>query len=471
MSLPVAVAILAGLYLYDFYDRKIDAQNEEKYRPFLVPLPHRRRYGPRDVSLVVPTVDTEPTVFVACLETWTRCRPGEIIIVTTESQATGVYELLSSATGINKNTTRVELLTIEKPNKRHQLIKGIQAARGKILALVDDDVRWESAWTLTSLLAPFEEEDIGLVGGPVDSYLPPDRRDPTIVSPWEVAALRLRANRHATMKAAYAADGGINFCVSGVTMLARAAMLRDDPLFRFAFVNERWLGTRQNSGDDTFITRWCLFHHLFDHAARRREMVAQLRKDAAAAPRVTEHGENEHEAQLQELMKVTELDTKRWRLGVQMTEEVTVPTYLKAGPEFVGQMKRWTRSCLRLILTCLLFEPGIIKMYKTAPYMMRKMVERMFSAPLRWLFIACCVLILLYETYNWADNLFGFVGRFPYAAPYWWAAAVVEKVQPVSDFYCWLTLGTEAWETRNTDGDQEGDPRLLVDEIVHGKDD
>ncbi|KAK8115571.1 glycosyltransferase family 2 [Apiospora sp. TS-2023a] len=469
MSLPVAVAILAGLYLYDFYDRKVDAQNEKKYRPFPVPLPHRRRYGPRDVSLVVPTVDTEPTVFVACLETWARCRPGEIIVVTTESQATGVYELLSSATGINKNTTRVELLTIEKPNKRNQLIKGIQAARGKILALVDDDVRWESAWTLTSLLAPFEEEDIGLVGGPVDSYLPADRRDPNVVTPWEIAALRLRANRHATMKAAYAADGGINFCVSGVTMLARACMLRDDPLFRFAFVNERWLGTRQNSGDDTFITRWCLFHHLFDHKARRREMVDQLRKDAVAASRVAEDGEDE--AQLQELLKVTELDTKRWRLGIQMTEEATVPTYLQQGPEFVGQMKRWARSCFRLILTCLLFEPGIVKMYKTAPYMTRKMVERLLSAPLHWLFIGCCVLIMLYETYTWADNLFGFVGRFPYAAPYWWAAAVVEKVQLVSDLYCWLTLGTEAWETRNTDGDQEGNPQLLVNEIVHGKSD
>lgn len=47
-------------------------------------------------------------------------------------------------------------------------------------------------------------------------------------------------------------------------------------------------------------------------------------------------------------MKVTELDTKRWRLGVQMTE-ATVPTYLKQDPEFVGQMKRWTRSRMWLL--------------------------------------------------------------------------------------------------------------------------
>lgn len=87
--------------------------------------------------------------------------------MTTEAQAAGVYELLSSA-NINTDGTRIELLTIEKPNKRHQLLRGIQAARGEILALVDDDARWESDETLTSLLAPFEEEDVGLVGGPVE---------------------------------------------------------------------------------------------------------------------------------------------------------------------------------------------------------------------------------------------------------------------------------------------------------------
>lgn len=165
---PSSLPLIHSLYdVYDVYDKRLDAHNEKKYCPFPISPPGQRRYSPRDVSLVVPTVDMEPT-FVACLETWARCRPGEILVVTTEAQAAGVYELLSLATGINRDSTRIQLLTIEKPNKRHQLIRGIQAARGEILALVDDDVRWESDETLTSLLAPFEEEDVRLVGGPVE---------------------------------------------------------------------------------------------------------------------------------------------------------------------------------------------------------------------------------------------------------------------------------------------------------------
>lgn len=174
---------------------------------------------------------------------------------------------------------------------------------------------------------------------------PPERRDPAVVTPWEVAALRLRANRHARMRAAHAADGGINFSVSGATVLARARLLRDDALFQFEFANERWAGRRQNAGDDAFLTRWVLFHHLADDLpARRRRMVAQLRKDATAAAGTLLGGRDEDDAVFERLANVTELDTRRWRLGVQMTEQATVPTYLKQGSDFAGQMKRWTRS-------------------------------------------------------------------------------------------------------------------------------
>ncbi|KAK7943898.1 glycosyl transferase family 2 [Apiospora aurea] len=316
MPLAVAVAILAGLY-----------PEPEKYRPFPIPPAETRRYHPSDVSLVVPTVDADLPTFAACLRTWARCYPREIIVVTTAGeQEARVREMLvavHTADRIDSRKTggsmavaaKVELLTVDRPNKRHQLVWGIRAARGAILALVDDDARWESEETLVSLLEPFEEGDVGVVGGRL-TPTSPKRRDPSVVTPWEVAALRLRATRHARMRAAYAADGGVNFCVSGVTMLARAAMLRDDPLFRFEFVNEHWAGRRQNSGDDTFVTRWCLFHHLLDHEARRREMVGQMRKDAAASRGEVEGKtegeiEEEVEARLEELSKVTELDTKR----------------------------------------------------------------------------------------------------------------------------------------------------------------
>ncbi|KAK7943899.1 uncharacterized protein PG986_013012 [Apiospora aurea] len=112
-------------------------------------------------------------------------------------------------------------------------------------------------------------------------------------------------------------------------------------------------------------------------------------------------------------------------------------------------------------------------MYQTTPYMARKMVECTLSPFLHWLYIGCWFICL-----RKAPLLGCTTGQTacptssvasPYAAPYWWAAALIEKVQLISDFYCWATLGTENWETRNTDGDQEGYPLLLIDEVVHGK--
>ncbi|KAK6855262.1 hypothetical protein PG995_008794 [Apiospora arundinis] len=94
-------------------------------------------------------------------------------------------------------------------------------SREEIPALVDNDVGWERAEIVVSLLASFEEEDIGLVGSRVNCYLPLERQDPAVVTPWDVAARRLRANPIARMQVAYAADIGIDVCVSGVTMLAR----------------------------------------------------------------------------------------------------------------------------------------------------------------------------------------------------------------------------------------------------------
>jgi hypothetical protein len=38
---------------------------------------------------------------------------------------------------------------------------------GKILALVDDDASWEKKTLLLHLLAPFEQDKIGLVGGAI----------------------------------------------------------------------------------------------------------------------------------------------------------------------------------------------------------------------------------------------------------------------------------------------------------------
>lgn len=153
------------------------------------------------------------------------------------------------------------------------------------------------------------------------------------------------------MKSAHAADGGINFCVSGVTMLLRARILRD-PAFQHAFTNDYWMGVRQNTGDDGFLTRWVLFRHLV-------HPLAQADNGIAARPR-------------------------QWRLGIQLTPEAEVGTTIMRDSRFAGQMKRWYRSGLRHRLLCLVYEPGIRGIWQTFPFMTRKMVEGMLNPILLW---------------------------------------------------------------------------------------
>jgi hypothetical protein len=112
------------------------------------------------------------------------------------------------------------------------------------------------------------------------------------------------------------------------------------------------MGIRQNTGDDGFLTRWVLFHHvLHPHA--------QDKNGTTARPR-------------------------QWRLGIQLTPEAEVGTTIMRDSRFAGQMKRWYRSGLRHRLLCLLYEPGIREIWQTFPFMTRKMVEGMLNPILLW---------------------------------------------------------------------------------------
>ncbi len=58
-------------------------------------------------------------------------------------------------------------------------------------------------------------------------------------------------------------------------------------------------------------------------------------------------------------------------------------------------------------------------------------------------FIVCGV-----KVYHYFISFIDFVNQYPWCTPYLWAAIVVERLYLVSDWYCWATLGTERWITR-----------------------
>lgn len=413
--------ILFGLILWDKFESYKRKKYVEAYTPF--PISEKPSFTSRNVSVIIPTVDPSPR-FTNNLISIIENRPLEIIIVTVPQWLEAVERLVEPARKIaNEYDLFITVMTISGAQKRDQLIAGVNVANGCILALVDDDALWK-ANVLTILLAPFEQFDVGLVGGPITSFVPEERQHPDVITPWESAAVKLRARRYDSTKAFFAADGGTNFVVSGATMLLRKEIMTD-PSFQREFQSETWLGVRQNTGDDSFITRWVLFNHLNSNG-------------------------------------------KKWNLGMQIVEEAEVATGIQTDSSFISQLKRWYRSGLRLRLQCLFFEPGFRAMYKTTPHMALKMVIGIVTPLIFW--IRCLALYqisqgphffgpvvsgayLLWQSRNYLNSLRGFYRQFPWAAGHWmhWLAIVIIdwiSTLGVSETYSWFTLGVESWSTR-----------------------
>lgn len=135
----------------------------DEYVPY--DIPENPGFLPEDVSIIVPTIDTEDT-FTECLRLWLANNPREIIVVTVPRDLTRVHQLIQPIQ--RPDFDKIHVYTVAQANKRAQLIRGIKASTGCILALVDDDTFWPHDQVMQYLLAPFEDEyrDVGAVGGP-----------------------------------------------------------------------------------------------------------------------------------------------------------------------------------------------------------------------------------------------------------------------------------------------------------------
>ncbi|KAH8164497.1 hypothetical protein CIB48_g3757 [Xylaria polymorpha] len=431
--MTLAQFFLLESLVWELAERRLARKYIQQYKPFPIPPEDARIFNASDVSVIVPTINWDPATLSRAMVSWLSNGPLEIIIVTVDNQRPQALRFIESdqpiqaAIAANPNT-EVIVSSISHPNKRFQLVEGIREAKGRIIALADDDVLW-SQGTLLNLLAPFQKPEVGLVGGPIESYVPEDRKDASVISAYEVAALRNRSKRRGGNKAFFVNDGSTNFTVSGATMLLRAVIVKE-PDFQNAFMFETFAGVRQNSGDDAFITRWVLFQH--------------LQRD-----RLWRH---------------------QWRLGMQLTPEATVSTTLITDRRFVEQMKRWMRTGLRFRLTCLFSDPGLSNFWRTTPYMARKMAEGLYNPILNILWYVAFFITLrrtpllalpiaLYYLYGLVSGTLAFLQEFPYCRRKLYASVIADKITIVSDFYSWATLASESWTSRLgvDDGVQTGE--------------
>ncbi|KAJ3129009.1 hypothetical protein HK098_002860 [Nowakowskiella sp. JEL0407] len=284
------------------------------YKP-TKPRNHPRYVPSRDVTIVVPTIDSGDEIKLA-VRSWLKSDPFEIIFVTT---GVAENELNQLAREVDPSGEKIRVITIEKPNKRNQMVAGINQVKTEIVVFADDDVIWPPAM-LQWMLAPFENRMMGGVG--TSQTVMPVGKHYTV---WEILSAYRITMRNIEITATSYIDGGV-CCLSGRTAAYRTRILLD-PQFQHSFTNEFWLGRfHQHSGDDKFLTRWMHSHN--------------------------------------------------WRTAIQACPEAELKSTFKDNWRFLKQLLRWTRNTWRSDIRSLFVERYV---WKRHPFVAFSMLDKMFN--------------------------------------------------------------------------------------------
>jgi hypothetical protein len=271
-----------------------------------------------DVTIIIPTIDTDEEAMHEAMRSWVLNEPKEIIIVTVGDQTQKELQRIA-ATSIAADITRV--LRVEgKANKRTQLVLGVKEASTSLVCFTDDDAIWNANF-LRWLIVPFNDPRMGGAGS--NQIMRPNdlMRPPTVYE--RIADMRL-SGRMLEAAASSFYDGSVS-CLSGRTALYHKRILTDS--FPQDFTEEKWRGKyKLISGDDKFMTRWIVSHN--------------------------------------------------WNMAMQISPECTLATTFKADGKFFLQILRWTRNTWRSDFKSLVLERDIWYRY---PIQAILMCDRMVS--------------------------------------------------------------------------------------------
>ncbi|KAI9706379.1 MAG: hypothetical protein M1836_003384 [Candelina mexicana] len=253
---------------------------------------------PSDATVIIPTVSELGIEFLTCLRLCLQTEPLEILVVTTNSRAPSIVDLLRQ----HYLPTSIRVLGVPRANKRLQLLRGLEEVKSEVTVFADDDVFWPQNF-LINLLAAFEDPTVGSAGS-----CQRVRRATRTIRPnaWHVlGAFRLVRRNFETCATAHM-DGGVS-CLSGRTAAYRTSALRTAE-FERQFSAEKWLhrSPLKTADDDKFVTRWVYGH--------------------------------------------------RWRTKIQCSREAELETTLRDDLGYLAQCIRWERTRLRSNLTALFYD-------------------------------------------------------------------------------------------------------------------
>ncbi|KAL4945615.1 nucleotide-diphospho-sugar transferase [Aspergillus oleicola] len=239
------------------------------YRP--TPVPKNPSYHPRDCTVIFPAVDPQNPDFNECLTSCLMNEPGVVIIITVGSAMTELTKRIVAPFQRRFPYTRIRVKASNVANKRIQIATGLQYVDTKITILLDDRVFWPSPRFLPTILAPFEDPNVGIVG--TNKRVRRTESGFNMRSFWNMLGALYLERHNFEIRATNAIDGGV-FVVSGRTSAHRSTILTD-PSFIRSFTNEKFclgLFGPLNADDDNFITRW--------HVKQGHKIKIQYSRDA-----------------------------------------------------------------------------------------------------------------------------------------------------------------------------------------------
>jgi cellulose synthase/poly-beta-1,6-N-acetylglucosamine synthase-like glycosyltransferase len=212
-----------------------------------MPLPRNPKYTPQDVTIIIATVGGQDTAkdLVITLNCCLREGAERIIITTIDRDLKFVQSLASSV------DSRIEVVAIPKPNKRHQIARAVREVNTEIIVLCDNDMIWAPG-LLLQLLAPFQRDKVGAVG-PIQRIKKAENLTLT-ERMWEYLGACYKDRAVFETVAVSNIDGGVGCCLGGGTAAYRTSILKDEE-FLGGYVSETWCGNILNADDDNFVTR------------------------------------------------------------------------------------------------------------------------------------------------------------------------------------------------------------------------
>lgn len=286
--------VFSALFIFRYLRLLVHIIAFWRYRP--VPVLARPAYFRRDVTVIIPTVEPGNKDFKECLVSIWKNRPREVfVVVVGEAMRTYTHSIINQLSlkrskRTSRKQTKITVLSTNQANKRSQIVDALQNVQTKIVALSDDHVFWCSAKFLPTVLAPFEDPQVG--GVCTNKRVRRDVQLSWWASIWNMlGALYLERHNH-EIRATYTVDRGI-FVASGRTALYRTEILKTTE-FQQGFTNEyllgfskladnggcitrcwyrllSWFGT-VSTGDDNYITRYLV--------RNGRNIVVQYCQDA-----------------------------------------------------------------------------------------------------------------------------------------------------------------------------------------------